>query len=509
MSTVAPDWVSFHSQRHAGALALESVDFGTQRSWGALQERVSAVAGMLAERFGVSPGDRVALIAENDFRVFEVQFACMRIGAIFVPLNWRLTPVELSALLADCRPSLLLHDEVWADVAATLGQQADRPIRVAGWDQAGGEYEAEATRSRPITTGHAGFDDPTHILYTSGTTGLPKGAIVTHRTLLSQLQNVFIDCRLGSADAKYLNPMPLFHAGGLTTLCAPVLAAGGAVAFARRFDPQTCLDWMADPARGITHFNGSPIFFEQIAACPGFGSVRLDRLRHAHLAGATIVEQLIESWLGAGVAVQQFYGGTEFGPSAMGLPADRVLDKPGSCGLPLLLTRTRLVDGDLRDVAPGGEGEILLSGPAITPGYWGRTASTADFVDGWIRTGDVARQDEDGFYYIIDRVKDVYKSGGESVFPAEIERALLELPTVQEVAVVGMPDDHWGEIGWAFVVPSQGAAPTLADLRAHLEGRFARYKLPKSIALLDALPRNVLGKTDKKALRQSHQPAPA
>lgn len=473
-------------------------------SWGELQERVSAIAGMLVGRYGVGPGDRVALIAENDFRVFEVQFACMRIGAIFVPLNWRLTPVELSALAADSRPSLLLHDRNWADVAAELVRRADHPVGLVGWDETGGEYELEASRSRAVVAGRAGYDDPTHILYTSGTTGFPKGALVTHSNLLGQLQNVFVDCKLGMPEAKYLNPMPLFHAGGLTTLCAPMLAAGGSIAFAQRFDPEECLHWMTDTARGITHFNGSPIFFEQIAACADFHASRLEHLRHAHVAGATIVERLIERWLDVGVGVQQFYGGTELGPSAMAIPAARVKDKPGSCGLPLLLTSARLVDGDLCDVAPGRDGEILLSGPAITPGYWGRKENTTDFVNGWIRTGDVARRDEDGFYYIVDRVKDVYKSGGESVFPAEIERALLEMPVVSEVAVIGVPNEHWGDVGCAFVVPGPGRAPTLKDLRQHLDGRFARYKLPKAIVLVESLPRNALGKTDKKLLRQSY-----
>ncbi|MBW8637333.1 AMP-binding protein [Hoeflea sp. WL0058] len=500
--TNAPDWVSFYARRNGIAPALESVDNGKTMSWGQLEQRVSALSGVLVSRFGVKRGDRVSVIAENDFRVFELLFACMRIGAIFVPMNWRLTPTELSVLIEDCEPGVLLHDEIWAETAQQLVRLADGEITLFGWGASGGEYERAMAAAEPLAGNWtADIDDPTCILYTSGTTGIPKGSLVSHRTLLAQVENAFVDCLLGLPGSKYLNPMPLFHAGGLTTLCLPVLASGGAVAFARRFDPAQCLDWLVDPAREVTHFNGSPIFFEQLAGCSGFGRSGFSHLKHAHVAGATIMDSLIDQWADAGFLVQQFYGGTEMGPSAMAMPLSRVLDKRGSCGLPMLLTRSRLVDADMVDVPIGSEGEILLAGPAITPGYWRREPTSADWSDGWFRTGDVARQDEDGFHYIVDRVKDVYKSGGESVFPAEIERALLEMPSVSEVAVIGVPHDRWGEVGCAVIVAKQGDRLTVEDLQIHLQGRFARYKFPKEIMLVDDLPRNALGKTDKKLLR--------
>jgi len=502
MNYCAPDWVSFHAGRDAKAPVLQLMETGDSMNWGQMEERVSIAAGMLAGTFGLKKGDRVSVIAENDFRVFEIKFACMRIGAIFVPLNWRLTANELSVMIADAEPAILFHDEPWSEVGSLLAHGADHPIALVGWNDNGGTYEYEMAHAVPLRAGReCNLDDVTHILYTSGTTGVPKGALVTHRMLLAQIQNTFADCALGLTGAKYLNPMPLFHAGGLTTLCAPILGAGGTVAFSRRFDPDLYLEWLGDRDRGITHFNGSPIFFEQIAASSGFTSLNFNHIRHSHVAGATIVEHLLESWAAAGLLVQQFYGGTEMGPSAMAMPASRVLDKPGSCGRPLMLTQARLVDGEFTEVAGGSEGEVLLSGPAVTLGYWRRERSASDFVDGWFRTGDVARADGDGFYYIVDRVKDLYKSGGESVFPAEIERALLELPLIEEVAVVGIPDTRWGEVGCAVVVPRAGAMPTLDDLHQHLGSRFARYKLPKAIEISDQLPRNALGKIDKKILK--------
>ena len=348
--TNAPDWVSFYARRNGNAPALESVDNGKTMSWGQLEQRVSALSGVLVSRFSVKRGDRVSVIAENDFRVFELLFACMRIGAIFVPMNWRLTPTELSVLIEDCEPGLLLHDEIWAETARQLVRLADGEITLFGWDESGGEYEGAVAAAAPLAGNWtADVDDPTCILYTSGTTGIPKGALVTHRTMLAQVENAFVDCLLGLPGSRYLNPMPLFHAGGLTTLCLPVLASGGAVAFARRFDPGQCLDWLVDPAREITHFNGSPIFFEQLAGCSGFGRSGFSHLKHAHVAGATIMDSLIDQWADAGFLVQQFYGGTEMGPSAMAMPLSRVLDKRGSCGQPMLLTRSRLVDANMVD----------------------------------------------------------------------------------------------------------------------------------------------------------------
>lgn len=501
MTEFAPDWVAYFARRDGASLALENIDTGTRLGWRQLEARVAAVAGMLASRYAVARGDRVAVIAENDFRVFELQFACMRLGAILVPLNWRLAVSEVSALLEDAAPRLLVHDAAWADTAAAAASAAAVP-QVLGWDASGGRYEHELALARPVGERHDnGFDDATHILYTSGTTGRPKGVLVTNRTLLAQVQNTLVDCALGGPGSKYLNPMPLFHAGGLTTLSAPILATGGAVAFSARFDPARFRDWLSDPARQVTHFNGSPIFFDQIAAGDGFESLNFGHLRHAHVAGTTIRDELVERWHSVGLTVQQFYGGTEMGPSATAMPTHRVRRKTRSCGLPLKLTRARVVDQELRDVRQGDEGEILLSGPSITPGYWRRERTPDAFVGQWFRTGDVGRCDEEGYFYVVDRIKDMYKSGGENVFPAEIEQALMEMPSIAEVAIVGVPDDRWGEVGKAVVVAAAGAHVTLESVTAHLNGRFARYKMPKSVSLAASLPRNALGKVDKKALR--------
>lgn len=405
-------------------------------------------------------------------------------------------------MLVNAEPTLLVHDTAWGETAERAANAAGLG-RLLEWDAPGGHYDKMLAKTLPFS-GSAGvsIDDPTHILYTSGTTGVPKGALVTNRTLLAQVHNTLMEYALGFEGAKYLSLMPLFHAGGLTSVSAPILATGGAVAFGKRFDPDRTSLWLTDPEYGITHVNGTPVFFEQITQHPGFDRFNFSHVRHAHNAGAAIGHDIIERWAAHGLKVQPFYGGTEMGPTAMAVPAHRVIEKRGSSGIPLPLTRARLVGDDQEDVETGAAGEIWLAGPSISPGYWRRERTPEEFVGEWLRTGDVARRDDDGFFYIVDRAKDMFKSGGESVFPAEIEREIAHLNGVAEVAVIGVPDNKWGEVGCAIIVPKIGCDVTLEMVQSHLTDRLARYKIPKSLKLFETLPRNALGKIDKKALRR-------
>ena len=500
MTRPAPDWVSFHATRSPHSLALESVDSGAKLSWAELDGRVGRVAGLL-RGLGIDVGDRVVIVAENDVRIFELQFACMRIGAIMTPLNWRLAPVELEVLCTDADPALIVHDNTWAE----LGQQLASALGVPtlAWDSpATTDYEEGVAAATSVhASGERTFDDPTHILYTSGTTGRPKGALITNGTLFWQWANAAHVSSLTGYGSKYYNPLPLFHAGGLTTLAAPIHFSGGCVAVARRFDPTQCVEWLSDPAHGVTHFNAPPIMWQGLANTAEFASGDFTGLLHAHIAGSLMPLDLFATWSSKGVGIQQHYGGTEMGPTATALPAADVTRKVGSCGLPAMHTRIRLADDAGNEVAQGEPGEIWLNGPSVSPGYWRRERDPEVFVGEWFRTGDAAVRDEEGYYYIVDRLKDVFKSGGESVFPAEIERILIELPAVAEVAIVGVADAKWGEVGRAVVVAANGATLTLDDVASKLDGRLARYKIPKSLVLVDALPRNVLGKLDKKQLR--------
>jgi fatty-acyl-CoA synthase len=297
--------------------------------------------------------------------------------------------------------------------------------------------------------------------------------------------------------------MPLFHAGGLTTMATPLLMTGGAVMTMRRFEPQQIVALLGDPARGITHFTAPPVMWAALSAEPGFASADFSALRFAQTAGGVPTQDLLDQWSDKGVVLQQAYGGTELGPAVTGMPRDAVAQRPASCGHEVPYTHIRLVTPDGSDAAVGEVGEVWIKGPSVTPGYWRKdgTIDTARTQDGWFRTGDAARADEEGFYYIVDRIKEMYKSGGENVAPAEVERVITTHPDVIDVAVIGIPDPKWGEVGRAFVVIRPGATITLEALRDFCAGHIARYKAPRSLVVVDELPRNPTGKISRPALR--------
>lgn len=499
----AKDCVRANAGRFSNALALENAETGERLTWRQVDDRVGALAGHLRDRCGVGIGDRVLLLAEGDTRTFEVQFACIRLGAILVPLNWRLALPELIELATEVEPAVVIADGVWQDAGLKIAEAARTRHRL-GWRCAAGieDYEtalAVATPAPPSTG--LSMELPTHILHTSGTTGRPKGAITTVKTLSWQTLNI-VECLPGPG-AKQLNPMPLFHAGGLTTIATPMLMTGGAVMTMRRFEPDRIVALLGDPALGITHFTAPPVMWAALSAQPGFADADFGALRFAQVAGGVPTPELLAQWRERGVVLQQAYGGTELGPAVTGMPRDAVAQRPASCGRAVPFTHVRLVTPDGDDAPPGEVGEVWIKGPSVTPGYWRKDGSIdpARTGDGWFRTGDAARVDADGFYYLVDRVKDMYKSGGENVAPAEVERVITTHPDVVDVAVIGVPDLTWGEVGRAFVVVRPGATVTLEGLRDFCAERIARYKAPRSLVLVDDLPRNPTGKISKPALR--------
>lgn len=506
MGDVAKDWVRTNAGRYGDAIALENAETGERHTWRELDRRVGALAGALRDRFGVGVGDRVLLIAEGDTRTFETQFACIRLGAILVPLNWRLALPELVELARDVEPAVLVSDGVWQptiqEIAAKLGTDAH-----LGWRCPDGstlDYEealASATPAEPRTD--LSMDLPTHILHTSGTTGAPKGAITTVKTLSWQTLNIATECLLTGPGVKQLNPMPLFHAGGLTTIGTPMLITGGAITTMRRFDPARIVELLGDPTRGITHFTAPPVMWASLTEQPGFAAADFSALRFAQVAGGVPSLALLETLRSRGIVLQQAYGGTELGPAVTGTPRDAVADRPTTCGRAVPFTHVRLVGADGTDVPTGDVGEVWIKGPSVSPGYWRKdgTVDTARTEDGWFRTGDAGRRDDDGFHYLVDRLKDMYKSGGENVAPAEVERVLVQHPDVLDAAVIGVPDEKWGEIGRAFVVVRPGATLTLDAVREHCAEHIARYKAPRSLVIVDDLPRNTTGKVSKAALR--------
>jgi fatty-acyl-CoA synthase len=506
VTDTAKDWVRSNAVRFGDAVALENAETGELLSWRQLDGRVGALAGYLRDQCGVGIGDRVLLLAEGDTRTFEIQFACIRLGAILVPLNWRLALPELIELAAEVTPTVVITDGVWQDTALKLAETVRARHRL-GWrcstEARFAEYDtclAAAAPAEPRVD--LPMDLPTHILHTSGTTGRPKGAVTTVKTLCWQTLNIAGECLLGPG-AKQLNPMPLFHAGGLCTIATPMLITGGAVLTMRRFDPGAVLGLLGDPTRGITHFTAPPVMWASLAAQPGFPESDFAALRFAQVAGGVPSPELLARWARRGIVLQQAYGGTELGPAVTGMPRDQAISHSAACGRAVPHTHIRLVAADGTDAAPGEVGEVWLNGPSVTPGYWqpDGTIDPARTPDGWFRTGDAARVDDGGFYYLVDRVKDMYKSGGENVAPAEVERVIVDHPDVLDVAVVGVPDETWGEVGRAFIVMRAGTTITLEELRDYCGARIARYKAPRSLVIVEGLPRNTTGKVSKAALR--------
>lgn len=510
MVDITKDWVRTNAGRFGDALALENVETGECYTWRDLDGRVGRLAGVFRDHFSVGQGDRVLLLAEGDTRTFEVQFACIRLGAIMVPLNWRLALPELVDLARDVEPTLVISDNVWQATALKVAETVGTEHHL-GWRCAPGstvDYEAALAEASSVEpSDDLPMDLPTHILHTSGTTGRPKGAIMTVKTLTWQVLNTGVERGLLGPGSKQLNPMPLFHAGGLTTIATPMLITGGAVATMRRFEPARVAELLGDPANGITHFTAPPVMWAMLAEQRAYTDGDFSCLRLAEVAGGVPSLALLAAWAKHDVVLQQAYGGTELGPAVTGMPREAVAERSTSCGRAVPFTHVRLVTPDGTSAETGEVGEVWIKGPSVTPGYWRKdgTADVARTEDGWFRTGDAAWQDEAGFYYLVDRVKEMYKSGGENVAPAEVEQILILHPGVVDVAVVGIPDPNWGEVGRAFVVARPGAELTLEALREHCAAHIARYKAPRSLVIVEELPRNSTGKISKPALRAYQQ----
>lgn len=504
MSTRYYDWIAHHAARRPEAFAAVDLESGRRLTYRAFNRRIAALAGHLQEACGIGPGARVALLAHNSTDAFELQFACFRLGAIFVPLNWRLALPELDAIVADCMPAVLVHDVEFAGRAEELARRHAIAHRLARGPEESPYERAIATAAPQAVSEALTHDDICTILYTSGTTGVPKGSLTTHGMNFWNTLNCVGVAAL-SRQTVLLCILTLFHAAGLNIYANPTFHAGGTVAVLRRFDAGEALRLLADPALGVTHLHGVPAHYQSMASHADFAATDLSRLAGAFVGAAPVPVPLLETWRRKGVVLRQNYGMTEAGPLILNLEAADAVRKAGSAGKPVMYVEVRVVaDAAERDAAPGEVGELWVRGPAITPGYWNQPEATrAAFSEGgWLRTGDAVRVDEEGFVTIVDRWKDMYVSGGENVYPAEVENVLYRHPAVAEAAVIGVPDPRWGEVGCAVVVRRNGAVVTEAELLAHCVAALARYKIPRTVMFVDALPRGAVGKVHKPTLRR-------
>jgi len=494
------DWIAHFGRRTPDKIAV--VDLASQRrlSYAQLDARISRLASHLRDQLKIARGDRVAVLALNTTDTLEVQFACGRLGAVFLPLNTRLTVPELQFIVGDASPRVMIHDADLTEVALTVSKLCGVPSALLLG--ASGSYEAAIAAAMPLDTcADVTLDDISTIMYTSGTTGQPKGAIITHGMTFWNCVNLGGPAYI-SPSSVLLTVLPLFHTGGLNCYTNPVLHAGGTVLIMRAFDPGQALHLISDPAQGINVFFGVPSIYQFMAQHPAFAAADFSRLLIGGVGGAPMPVPLLKTWEARGVALQQGYGMTETSPAVLTLDREDAVRKAGSSGKPVLHTEVRIVRPDGSDADIGELGELWVKGPNVTPGYWNRPeANLSSFTDGWLHTGDATRIDADGFYYIVDRWKDMYISGGENVYPAEVESVLHQLPAIAEAAIIGVPNEQWGEVGMAIVALKPGHALTPAEIHAHCEANLARFKCPRLIEFVDALPRNATGKIHKPTLR--------
>ena len=500
----AYDWIGHHAANRPAKEAVRELNPRKHYSYADLDQRAEAMAAHL-QSLGIGRGERVALLAHNGVEYFDLQFACGRTGGIAVLLNWRLTATELEYILNDSAPLLLIHDVEFTETARTLQQRCnirhllciDKPAAANPYEAALAAQAGRAARREVLT-----HDDVVTIMYTSGTTGHPKGAMITHGMNFWNCSNLGTPAGVGMKTV-HLSVLPLFHTGGLNCYSNPVLHAGGTVVIMRSFDPGAALRVIGDAAEGITHFFAVPAPYQFMLQHPEFATTDLSRLQSAGVGGAPCALPILQGWGARGVHLMQGFGMTETSPACIFLDPADAQRKLGSTGKTLLHTEARIVNDAGADCGPDEIGELWVAGPNITPGYWNRPDATAGAFEGrWLKTGDAARMDSEGFYYIVDRWKDMYISGGENVYPAEVENVLYQLPQVAEAAIIGVPSDKWGEVGLAVLALKAGQTLDKDTVLAHCQGKLARFKIPTDIAIVPALPRNATGKVLKRELRK-------
>jgi fatty-acyl-CoA synthase len=470
-----------------------------QWTYAQLHERATRAAHALAG-LGVRPGDRVAYLGPNHPTFLEALFATASLGAVFVPLNWRLTVPELVHIIRDSDAGAFVFAPAQITAAAGVLEQVPVPVAVP----VGEEYERllAAAGSDPIDE-PVSLTDLAMLMYTSGTTGRPRGAMLTHANLTWNSVNLLLDVDL-AGDEVTLVVAPMFHVAALNQTVLPTLFKGGQVILVPRFEPQQALDLIA--AHGVTFLFGVPTMFLAMAQAPGWAGADLSSVRSAICGGAPVPEAVIAAYQARGVTFMQGYGLTEASPGVLFLRREESRRKAGSAGTPVFFGDVRLARPDGSRAGVGEPGEILVQGPQVMTGYWRLPEETAEVLsaDGWLRTGDIGVADDEGYITIRDRTKDLIISGGENVYPAEVEDVLYQHPAVAECAVIGVPDQRWGEVGRAVVVLRDGAEAEPKDLLEFLTDRIAGYKIPKSVVFADTLPRTASGKVLKSQLRAQY-----
>lgn len=488
------DWIKKWSQINPGKTAI--IEDGREFSYQRLNERCNRVCHFLLEK-GVAKGDRIAILGYNSHEFIEVYLAATKTGAIFVPLNWRMARDEILGILNDCSPKFLFFSEDFTDDVQVLKDRSETlkyfitiGTEEASWSRPYNRLKDFSSRE-PIPPESIQFNDPHIIMYTSGTTGTPKGVVLSNAKTFFNALNANIFFKLIPNDI-FLVSRPLFHSGGLLINVTPTFYKGGTILLKKRFSTQEFLETMekyrvtlAEPAATFLNFILKDCDLQQY---------NLKSLKCIYTGGERVQPTLLSEYHERHIALSQLFGMTETSTLTW-LPVEYAYEKAGSVGKPVFHCDLKIVDRNGSETGPGETGEIAVTGPILMSGYWNRPKQTAEVMrDGWFYTGDLARTDEEGFIYVVDRIKDTYISGGENIHPTEIEKQLLRNPSIFDVAVYGVPHERWGEVGKANVVLMDGAMMTAQEVVAFLQGKIGKFKIPRYIEFVEALPRTASGK---------------
>ncbi|MBK7807680.1 MAG: AMP-binding protein [Saprospiraceae bacterium] len=485
------DWISKWALYSPNKIAIQEHESGKEITYKSLNDCANGIAQYLNSEYNIVKGDRVAVLAEYDIEYVALFSASQKAGFIIVPINYRLAQAEVIDIIRDASPKLILtqnkYDHLVSQDFANINQDYNVLNTIGG------------TEINTIT--QVEDNDPIFIIYTSGTTGKPKGVKYTHKMLFWNSINTALSLKL-NAESRTVNVMPPFHTGGWNVLLTPFLHHGGFVSMCNKFEAENVLQTIASLRCNI--FMGVPTMLGMMANEKSFESSDLSCLDYIIVGGESMPIPLIERYATKGVAIRQGYGMTEVGPNLTSLHQDDAINKKGSIGRPNFYVQHRIINENGHDCQANEAGELWLRGPMVTPGYWHNDMATKDAfsTDGeWFKTGDIVIEDEDKYLYIVDRLKNMFISGAENVYPAEIEKVLRQLSDIQECAVIGVKDEKWGEVGKAFIVKSADSLMSDEEIRGFCISKLAKYKVPKYITFIATLPKTDSGKIDRKLLK--------
>jgi fatty-acyl-CoA synthase len=494
------DWFSKWNIYSPNSIAVTDFDNGKSYTYSELNHLSNQLAEYFSTEFKLGLGDRVAVLAENCIEYVVLFGVAQKLGIILIPLNYRLASQELNYIIQNSEPTLIIVQNDFLDKAKQTAGFGNVKFKLTLDELSKLQNKlSEQQKSEDIECEEITEDSPIFILYTSGTTAFPKGALYTHKMLFWNSINTELRLNITSDD-KSINCAPPFHTGGWNVLFTPFLHHGSHTIFMKNFDPELILKIMDD--EDVTIWWAVPTMLKMITETDLFKKAVMKKLRYLIVGGEALPLEVINTWHNKGVPIRQGYGLTEVGPNVTSLNQEDATRKLGSIGTPNFYIQTKIVDESGMQILGEGKGEFLLKGPNVTPGYWKNESDTnATINNGWFSTGDVVMRDAEGFLYVVDRLKNMYISGGENVYPAEVEHLLRQHQEIDDVAIIGVPDEKWGEAGKAFIVRTKNSELSEDGIKNYCLEKLAKYKIPKHIKFLEALPTNDSGKIDRKSLK--------